>query len=141
MSAWLRLALASMTLAGAAQAATPAGPCGADLPDKGRQTLQSGATTLVWAPSRWPIPVGQHFSLTVQVCAPEGQTAPQVLRIDADMPLHKHGMNYRTTLKDLGQGRTRAEGLMFHMPGRWRVMVDLAGSPQDLRLSRELDVP
>ena len=83
------------------------------------------ATTEVWAPSHWPIPVGQHFSLTVQVCAPEGQTAPAVLRVDADMPLHKHGMNYRTTLKELGPGRTRAEGLMFHMPGRWRFLFDL----------------
>lgn len=127
--------------AGMAQATRHTGLCGADLPAQGRQTVQSGHTTVVWAPSRWPIPVGQHFSLTVQVCAPEGQTAPAVLRVDADMPLHKHGMNYRTTLKELGPGRARAEGLMFHMPGRWRVMLDLAGSPQNLRLSHEVDVP
>ena len=109
--------------AGMAQATRHTGLCGADLPAQGRQTVQSGHTTVVWAPSRWPIPVGQHFSLTVQVCAPEGQTAPAVLRVDADMPLHKHGMNYRTTLKELGPGRARAEGLMFHMPGRWRVRI------------------
>ena len=40
------------------------------------------------------------------------------------MPAHRHGMNYRATVSTLSPGVYRAEGLMFHMPGRWRVIFD-----------------
>jgi hypothetical protein len=53
------------------------------------------------------------------------QPLPVALRVDADMPAHRHGMNYRTTVTALGDGRFRAEGLMFHMAGRWRLLFDL----------------
>ena len=62
------------------------GDCGKALPAEGRQQLQGPGYTAVVVPSLWPIPVGRHFSLQVQVCADPGKALPQTLRVDADMP-------------------------------------------------------
>jgi hypothetical protein len=55
------------------------------------------------------------------------------------MPEHRHGMNYRPTLASRGDGRYLAEGLLFHMPGRWRLLFDLERDGRRVRLTA--DVP
>ena len=60
--------------------------------------------------------------------------------VDADMPEHRHGMNYRARVQALGGGRYRADGLMFHMPGRWRFVFDLQLPQGPLRMTRDLEV-
>jgi cytochrome c peroxidase len=79
--------------------------------------------------------VGKHFSVDIAVCAKNGP-APRTLKIDANMPDHRHGMNYRPTVKPAGPGRWQAEGLMFHMPGKWQFVFFVEGE----RLSRDLIV-
>jgi cytochrome c peroxidase len=76
------------------------------------------------------IEVAKHFALEVMVCAKPGQPPAESLKVDAQMPEHRHGMNYAPTVKALGPGRWRAEGLMLHMPGRWEFVFELraAGS-------------
>lgn len=66
------------------------------------------------------VPVGQPFSLDIAICP-----APQSLRVDAQMPAHRHGMNYRPSIAAAGPGRYRAEGLLFHMPGDWEFVFDI----------------
>ena len=84
--------------------------------------------------------MGQHFGLDIVVC-PRAQAAlPSAIKVDADMPAHRHGMNYRASVEPLGAGRYRADGLMFHMPGRWRFIFDLAVDGTAERLTREVDV-
>lgn len=88
-----------------------------------------------WAVSA-PIEAGRHFTLQVRVCPPE----TELLQVDAMMPVHRHGMNYRPSLTRLGPGRWRVEGLMFHMSGAWELRMDLrrAGRTQTLRQSIDL---
>ena len=58
------------------------------------------------------IEVGRHFAVEAVVCA----AAPaRTLRVDAGMPEHRHGMNYRARVSAAGPGRDVAEGLLFHM--------------------------
>jgi hypothetical protein len=125
-----------------AMAALPAGAtdCGSALADAGRQQISGQGYTVAFVPSRWPIPVGQHFSLVLQVCADPGKALPAMVRVDADMPVHRHGMNYRATVRELAPGNYQADGLMFHMPGRWRFRLALGSGAQAVRLDRELDV-
>jgi hypothetical protein len=123
-----------------ALAADPSVECGTDLPLASRQQAIGPGYVVAFAPSRWPLPVGQHFSLNFQLCPQGGQAAPDAVRVDADMPLHKHGMNYRASVKPLGDGRYHADGLMFHMRGRWRVLFDVSSGAQTVRLSCELEV-
>lgn len=146
-------------LAGGALASTLASPalaaCGDALPANTRlqaETVQPAAGAgagwqLAFAPRPSPLPVGRHFALDIVLCAPAGQALPATLAVDADMPAHRHGMNYRATVKALGDGRSgearyAAEGLMFHMPGRWRLMFELpaVGGQPALRLAREIEV-
>ena len=82
------------------------------------------------------IEIGRHFALDVRVCA---DGAPPVLaRVDADMPEHRHGMNYRPSLAARGDGRYLAEGLLFHMPGRWRLSLDVERDGRRTRLATDI---
>ena len=88
-----------------------------------------------------PIPMGRHFAIDFALC-PRGEAkVPGEVRVDAQMPEHRHGMNYRPSVKSLGQGLYRAEGLMFHMPGRWELVFELRdGATPPLRLAQSLQV-
>jgi hypothetical protein len=66
------------------------------------------------------IAVGVDFALDLGACARSGP-APTALRIQAEMPEHRHGMNYAPTLQATGPGRWKVEGMHFHMPGRWEL--------------------
>ena len=126
----LATAVALLTAFGAAAA------CGDGLPLR----AAGPGYTAAFAPQPAKIVVGQHFKLDVAVCPDPGQPAATALKVDADMPAHRHGMNYRATVKGAGAQRWQAEGLMFHMPGRWRFLFELA-TPQGVRkLSQEVEV-
>lgn len=116
--------------------------CGDSLPAAGRQVLERGGVQLAYAPQGGSVPLGRHFALDVEVCAAPGTPAPSLLRVDADMPAHRHGMNYRSTVRTLVPGRYVAEGLMWHMPGRWRLIFELAEAPGQpvQRMTHELTV-
>ena len=106
-------------------AAVPAYAC--TLAFKGAATTESAHYTLAWRTDPAANPVGGHFSLDFVVCPKTGAPLPQSLRVDAQMPEHRHGMNYKATVRSEGAGRYRADGLMFHMPGRWELMFELRG--------------
>lgn len=74
-----------------------------------------------------PIEVGRHFSLEVLVCAKPGAPSAKGLRVDARMPAHGHGMNYRTRVTRRQSGAYVADGLLLHMPGRWELVFDVEG--------------
>jgi hypothetical protein len=100
--------------------------------------LRSGEVHLSWQVEGAALGVGRMFALQAQVCPPTARLD----RVDAMMPEHQHGMNYRPRLVDLGAGRWRAEGLMFHMAGRWELRFDVveAGGGQ-ARLRESITLP
>ena len=73
------------------------------------------------------IAVGEHFVVELAACPKRGTTFPKGVKLNALMPEHRHGMNYLPEVKQLGPGRYRSEGWMFHMPGRWEFAFDLGG--------------
>ena len=82
------------------------------------------------------IEIGRHFSVDTLVCG-DG-AVPVLTRVDATMPEHRHGMNYRPTLAAKGGGRYVAEGLMFHMPGRWELSFDVESAGRRTRLATDV---
>ena len=91
-----------------------------ELPDSKR--IQGTKHSLAWRTLPARVVVGEPFAVEFAVCPPaSGVTA------NAHMPEHRHGMNYKPTLKVLGGGRFRAEGWVFHMPGRWEFFFDVNG--------------
>ena len=106
------LLLALAAVAGSAQAC--------ELPGGSTQKIQSGRYQVLYRTSPAPIKVGKHFALEFAVCP-----APDSVRVDAQMLEHKHGMNYRPTITGSGEGPYRAEGLMFHMAGKWELVFEM----------------
>ena len=125
--AWLLAALLAAPALHAADA-----DCGAALDAQHRRHVEGANLRLAWAPQPAPLRSGRHFALDIVVCP--GQAV--LTAVDADMPAHRHGMNYRPSLKALGNGRYRADGLLLHMPGRWRLSFVFGRD----RLSHEVDV-
>ena len=79
--------------------------------------------------SYWTIPakiaVGEPFVLEFAACPKAAAVALERVKLDAHMPEHRHGMNYRIKVVLLGSGRFHSEGWLFHMPGRWEFLFDL----------------
>jgi cytochrome c peroxidase len=121
----VRLAAAPLALCGAALACTPA--------LDGGTRLESPRFALAFRTEA--IAVGRHFALELAVCAKDGGPLPESVKVDAHMPEHRHGMNYLPELRPLGAGRWRAEGLMFHMPGRWEFVFELRAGGVSERLA------
>jgi hypothetical protein len=83
--------------------------------------LQQGAVQARWQVVGASLQTGRHLSLDVQLCPADAS----LLRVDATMPAHQHGMNYRPTVRPLPDGRWRVDGLLFHMPGAWQLQFDV----------------
>jgi hypothetical protein len=136
----LRRLRAVVAMLAAAAANAMADDCGAALKAMHPWFADGDGARIAFIVRPTPVPVGQHFDLEFTVCG-AAIPAPAKIEVDADMPAHRHGMNYRATVSALGPGTYRAQGLMFHMPGRWRVIFDLAlDDGRTLRLTRELEV-
>ncbi len=100
-------------------------------------SLKQGAVQAAWKIDGAPIVVGRHFAIEVRVCPAEAV----LMRVDAMMPEHRHGMNYRPSVKRIGDGHWRAEGLMFHMPGSWDLQLDVQASGGTERLLDTIRLP
>jgi hypothetical protein len=91
-----------------------------------------------WQPDA--LKVGQFFTMDVIACRMPGRGAVQTVVVDAQMPAHGHGMNYRPTAIESGPSQFRMSGLMLHMPGRWRLTVDLVQADRRTRLTHDIDL-
>jgi hypothetical protein len=120
-----------LATAGAAEACEP--PTGF----AARGQLTAGDVVVVFRTVPAVIEIGRHFAVEAIVCA---SPAPQGLRVDAQMPEHRHGMNYRPTITTAGDGRYLAEGFLFHMPGRWQLRFDVERSGRTERLTTDIVV-
>ncbi|MCW5632152.1 MAG: hypothetical protein KIT17_02350 [Rubrivivax sp.] len=122
-------ALTCLPAAGACPLTTPAPP--------GEQRIEAGALQLAWRAEPAPLAVGRPFALELHVCP----RAARLLRVDATMPEHRHGMNYRPSLRPLGEGRWRAEGLLWHMAGRWELAVEVDAHGERRWLRQSVSLP
>ena len=128
----------ALALAALAQAA-PAAPCGAALAGTPR-IVEDGGYAIAYVTRPDPVIVGAHFVVEFAVCPRAGAAAPHAVRIDAAMPEHRHGMNYRPAVTATAPGTYRAEGMLFHMPGRWDIAFDVVVGGRSERLTSTLRV-
>ena len=113
----VRRALIAAAFAGGAQAC--------ELPPGARVESRRVALSYRTIPAK--IGVGEPFVLELAACPKTGAALSGRVKLDAQMPEHRHGMNYRPSVKPMGGGRYRSEGWLFHMPGRWEFVFDLDG--------------
>ena len=91
-----------------------------------------------WEPAE--LKVGQFFAAEVVACRAPGPELVREISIDAIMPAHGHGMNYRPAATRTAPGHFRFTGLMLHMPGKWRVTIDLFQASKRTRFTHEVNL-
>lgn len=116
-------------------------PALADCPlDLGRGTgwvVFSDHYMIAFRPDPVRVEVGEPFALVLNVCTKGGDPA-ELIAVEAQMPEHKHSMNYKAAIVASPNGRYRAEGLVFHMPGRWEISFDVRAGEESERLSHDI---
>lgn len=115
---WALLLTAPLSLGCAAALACTPGPDGMKMTGPS----DTSPVVLIKTKPETP-PVSQPFLADIRLC--EGADKVERVSIDATMPAHRHGMNYKPTLKKLSADRYEVEGMLFHMPGVWRFHVTL----------------
>ena len=121
-----RILLVVCLVAVAAYGTARAGTMG-ELPSQVLSNEGSFRLTLQSQPA--PLPLNELFEVTVSVdasAATDDSSNPVWLRANAEMPEHKHGMNTRIVVEQLGDGRFVLRGLLFHMRGKWLITFDVA---------------
>lgn len=101
------------------------------------QVIEGRGVRAAWWPEPAPLAVSRPFAVLVQLCPVDAQ----LMRVDASMPEHRHGMNYRPTIKPQEPGRWRAEGLLWHMSGRWELRLDVQAQGASQALLQSVVLP
>jgi hypothetical protein len=103
---------------------------------KGAKKVESDRYVLAYRTQPAKLAVAQHFLVEMAVCPKDGQAAPEGVRVDGFMPEHNHGMNYTAVVKPGAGGRYLAEGMMFHMPGKWDFIFEVRGGGKTDRMTQ-----
>jgi hypothetical protein len=121
------------------------GPVAAQVPacpgaDKGfsRAVSPDAEIAYRWQPEK--LRVGQFFEIEVIACRAPGTSPVGRIEVDALMPAHNHGMNYRPAAAPVGPGHFRFTGLMFHMPGTWRLTFELIQGDTRTQLAKDIEL-
>jgi hypothetical protein len=116
--------------------ASPTFACPA--PEQGFQRLasQDAEVAYRWDPA--DLKVGRFFAAEVVACKTPSSEPVREIRLDAIMPAHGHGMNYRPAAVQTAPGHYKFTGLMLHMAGTWRVTIDLVQGAKRTRLTHEV---
>jgi len=131
-------ALALGAAANAANAACPPNEADGAVVKKGELVLAYRTPPAAGKANR--IPMAKHFALEVQLCDKDSISAARLHKVDATMPEHRHGMNYRPAITSLDGGRFRIEGMMFHMAGRWELAFEVQSGKELVRLTHDVQI-
>jgi len=134
-AAALGMALGAALAVPVAQADTA---CPADAQGFQRLRTADAEIAVRWEPAE--LRVGQFFAAEVVACRAPGPEPVGQIAVDATMPAHGHGMNYRPKAEATGAGSYRFTGLMLHMPGTWHLTFDLLQGDRRTRLTHEVDL-
>jgi hypothetical protein len=129
----LGLLLASLAGAGSALAAD----CPLDLGRGTGWVVFSDHYMIAFRPEPMRIEVGEPFALLFNVCTKNGNAA-ELVAVDAQMPEQKRGMTAKPAIVPAGDGRYRAEGMMFDRSGRWELAIDGRAGEESERLTHEI---
>ena len=80
--------------------------------------------------------LGSRSAANTSAGAPPSADVNWTLRVEGWMPGHGHGMLRQAVVDELGDGRYRVRGMLFHMPGLWelRVLVIETRMEEDYRV-------
>ena len=119
-------------------AATPSSAQPCELPAGGHVVANADSTLrLSYRFEPAELKTDRHFVLLVDACS---AAAIDGLAVDAQMPEHRHGMNYKPVVTKIAPNRWKADGLLLHMPGRWEFRFDMRTDGRTERLAHNVVV-
>ena len=133
MARWRLVGTAPAAALALALAAGQAEACDRPQGWTGGASIAGKLWTAWWRSKPAAIRIGAHFSLRFHLCGPPVDR----VGVRGWMPDHRHGMNYRPAVTLHGSSGT-AEGLLFHMPGRWQLILDVRGAAGRETLTAEM---
>ena len=84
-------------------------------------------------------PLNTPFDADIIICTPSEQY-PARVAVDATMPAHKHGMNYKPAMAKIDSGQYEVRNLLFHMPGVWRFEITAYENDKPHRCTHDMSV-
>ena len=117
----------------AAAVAVPATACERPEGWSGAQKIAGRTWKAWWRSEPADVEIGRHFAIRFHLSGPPVRT----VKVRGWMPDHWHGMNYRAAVSLTGLTGA-ARGLLFHMPGRWQLILDIAGPAGREKLTAEM---
>lgn len=134
----MRLVLAAifLLLAGMAQSLA----CQMPVLDAARALSDDKGFALAWRFVPEKPKIGEFFAVEFAVCNRAAPATPETLRVDATMPAHRHGMNFQPTIAAIGPNIYRAEGMMFHMPGKWQLAFEQRAPGGAARVTTDIEI-
>lgn len=86
-----------------------------------------------------PVPLNQPFGFEIRIERKDsGDLQPISISVDARMPQHRHGMVHQPVISRVSDQVYRVDNMLFHMPGRWELYVDVTQDYVTERLSLEI---
>jgi hypothetical protein len=128
-------AVLALAAAGAAAQPASAPAAGCPPPEAGAAVIEQGGLRATWRAEPAPA-VSKPFAIRITLCPARAE----LLRVDATMPEHRHGMNYRPRVQAAGPGAWTADGLLWHMPGRWELLLVARVDGQERRLVQSVNL-
>ncbi|MDF3073087.1 MAG: hypothetical protein K0S54_754 [Alphaproteobacteria bacterium] len=125
-----------LLLAGTAQAVA----CQMPVLEAARTLTDDKGFALAWRFVPAQPKIGEFFAVEFAVCNRAGSATPETLRVDATMPAHRHGMNFQPKIAAIGPNTYRAEGMMFHMPGKWQLVFEQRAPAPSVRVTTDIEI-
>jgi hypothetical protein len=107
-------------------------------PNAKNLTDEKSGVALTWRFAPTEPKIGEFFVVEFAVCDRTGNVTAETLRVDAQMPAHRHGMNFQPKIAAAGANMFRAEGMMFHMPGKWQLVFERRAAAGTARLTEDV---
>ena len=129
-------ALAAALIVPALAAPAFAAPCPKDELGASATRVEKDGVAIAYRTIPAKIEVGKPFRIEVVAC--HGKAAPTRIGVDAGMPMHGHGMNYKPSEKVIAPGHSEFDGLLFHMPGSWTIVFDVFEGSAKKRIEQKV---
>ena len=126
---------AALTVSVAALPALAA-PCPKDELGASATRIEKDGVAIAYRTIPEKVEVGKPFRIEVVAC--HGKAAPTRIGVDAGMPMHGHGMNYKPSEKTIAPGHSEFDGLVFHMPGSWTITFDIFEGSSKKRMEQKV---
>ena len=103
-------------------------------------TTDQGGYDVTLKPGTESIERNKHFTLDVKLRARKGSLDNIKLKVDADMPAHRHGMNTQPVVSKKEAADYQVDGMLFHMGGDWVITVDVENAGKTERATFPVSV-